>query len=456
MKQTPLSPALRLHPFFKTLLTLLFLLPGIFLHARQLELLDSIPVPGTFTTDVWGYVDPQTNIEYAIVGDQSGSGITIFDLSIPNDLQQVANVSTVPGFDLKIYQQYVYTVNSGNSGSGGIIDISDPLSPQVVGSFPSSHNIWISENGYLYTTAQGFRIYDLNNDPTQPELVWNNNSFNSHDIAIIDDRLYDFHGSGGTLIYDISQPAAPELLSVIQDPAIVYHHSGWVSEDRNYLFICDELSSAPRADITVWNISNLENPQKVGEFGDDTATVHNVMVRDAFAYFSYYSAGLRIFDISDPANLTVAAEYDTEPASSSEGFTGAFGIYTALPSGLILISDWHNGLFVFSFTDSSTGVEPAPEIPVESFALLPNYPNPFNPNTTIPFEIPENSFVNITIYNILGQPIRELTNRFYAAGRHSLEWDGASSAELQMGSGVYFYRMTVDGFSKTLKMFKVN
>lgn len=456
MKQTLLSPVSRLQPRFKTLLAFLIILPGVLAQARQLEVLDSIAVPGTFTTDVWGYVDPASNIEYAIVGDQSGSGITIVDVSDPENLQQVANVGTVPGFDMKTYQNYIYTVNGGNSGSGGIIDISDPLNPQVVGSFPSSHNIWISDNGYLYTTSQGFRIYNLNNDPTQPELIWNSISSNSHDLLVIDDRLYDFHGVSGTQIYDISQPAAPVLLSVIRDPAISYHHSGWVSEDKNYLYICDELSNAPQADITIWDISNLDNPEKIGEYADDTATVHNAMVRGNFAFFSYYSAGLRIFDISDPLDFIVAAEYDTEPGSSSEGFTGAFGVYTNLPSGLILVSDWHNGLFVFSFTDSSTSVDPEPEIPVESFALLPNYPNPFNPNTTIPFEVPENSFVNITVYNILGQPIRELTNRFYAAGRHSLEWDGTSSAGLEMGSGVYFYRMTVDGFSKTLKMFKVN
>lgn len=456
MKQTPLSPASRLHSYFKTLLAILLLVPIVFAQARQLEVLDSIAVPGTFTTDVWGYVDPVSNIEYAIVGDHSGSGITIFDLSDPQNLQQVANVNTVPGFDLKTYQHYIYTANGGSSGSGSIIDINDPLNPLVVGSFPSAHNIWVSENGYLYTTTQGFRIYNLNNDPTQPELIWNSITSNSHDVLVIDNRLYDFHGTSGTQIFDISHPEEPILLSVIRDPAIVYHHSGWVSEDRNYLYICDELSSAPRADITVWDISDLENPEKIGEFGDDIATVHNAMVRGNFAFFSYYSAGLRVFDITDPLNFTVTAEYDTEPGSSSEGFTGAFGIYTGLPSGLVLVSDWHNGLFVFTFSDSSTAVEPEPEIPVESFALLPNYPNPFNPNTTVPFEIPENSFVNITIYNILGQPVQELTNRFYSAGRHSLEWDGTNSSGLQMGSGVYFYRMVVDGFSKTLKMFKVN
>ncbi|MEL6820522.1 MAG: hypothetical protein AAFP70_02075, partial [Calditrichota bacterium] len=129
----------------------------------SLVLLDDVNVPGTFKTDVWGYVDAASEKYYGIVGDQSGSGITIVDVTDPTNLVQVANVPTVPGFDLKVHQNYVYTVNGGNNGDGGIVDISDPANPQVVGGFPSAHNIWI-DNGYLYAEFDGLKIYSLS-DP---------------------------------------------------------------------------------------------------------------------------------------------------------------------------------------------------------------------------------------------------------------------------------------------------
>ncbi|MEE9167971.1 MAG: choice-of-anchor B family protein [Candidatus Neomarinimicrobiota bacterium] len=339
------------------LLNVKFLITGasalVFLHVETvlcqgpIGFLGNVEIPGTFTTDVWGYVDTLANKEYALVGDASGTGLVIVDVSNPLVPVRVATVPSVPGFDVKGWQHYAYTV-TGGGGSGGIVDISDPGNPQVVGTFPSSHNIFIAENGYMYSEAPGLRIYDLNQDPTNPELVWSDGTTGGHDASVIDDRLYDFHGSSGTNIYDVADPSNPQLLGSIDPPSIRYHHSGWVSEDGNYLFICDELASHPLADITVWDISDVRNPEQVGEFADSTATVHNLYIIGEIAYVSYYTAGLRVLDISDPTEPVIIDEYDTSP-ESGEGFAGAFGVYPFAPSGHIYISDWDNGLYIFLF-----------------------------------------------------------------------------------------------------------
>jgi len=85
-------------------------------------------------------------------------------------------------------------------------------------------------------------------------------------------------------------------------------------------------------------------------------------------------------------------------------------------------------------------------------ALKGNYPNPFNPTTTIAFDMAKDGQVSIDIYNIKGQKVRALTNEKFVAGSHRVVWNGDDAIGRNVGSGVYFYRMTTDGYSKTQKM----
>lgn len=418
----------------------------------SVSLLANLPIPNSnFITDVWGYYDSSTGKEYALIAENN-QGLFIVDVTDPANPAIVSHVNSVPGFDVKTWQHYVYTVNGGGSGSGGIVDISDPNNPQVVGSFPSSHNIFIADNGYMYSEYPGLRIFDLNPDPTNPQLVWHNPTGDGHDAAVIGDRLYDFHGSSGTFIYDVSNPASPQLLGAITDPSIFYHHSGWVSEDGQFLFICDELAMHPRADISVWDISNPGNPQRIGEFADPNATVHNLIVKGNYAFTSYYSAGFRVFDISNPAQITIAAEYDTNPLTG-EGLHGAFGVYPLAPSGNIYVSDWDNGLFIFSFSDSSvTNSDPPGMALPDNFKLHQNYPNPFNPNTTIQYELPHQTPITIVVYNMLGEKVSTLISTVESAGVHAVEWDGKDDLQNPVPSGIYFYQMSAEGFSEARRM----
>jgi len=415
-----------------------------------LVLLDDLNVPGSFKTDVWGYVDIASEKYYAIVGDQSGSGITIVDVTDPTNLIQVANVPTVPGFDLKVHQNYVYTVNGGNNGNGGIVDISDPANPQVVGGFPSAHNIWI-DNGYLYAEFDGLKIYSLS-DPVNPALLWSSGGFDGHDAITHGNILYDFHGYSVTNIYDITTPGTPQLLGVIDDPTIAYNHSGDVTEDGRYLFICDELSNAPSPDITVWDILDPSNPVRIDEYADNDAIVHNIYVRGSYAFVSYYTAGLRVFDVSDPSNIQMIDEYDTN-AGTGEVFAGAFGCYIEDPRGLIYVSDWDNGLFVFEFETPLVGIEPGDIAgTIEDFQLLQNYPNPFNPATTLRYNLNRAAEVTLTIYNSLGQPVKNLVRGEQSSGDYSINWNGTDSNGNPVSAGIYVARLSTNGSVQSIKM----
>jgi hypothetical protein len=85
-----------------------------------------------------------------------------------------------------------------------------------------------------------------------------------------------------------------------------------------------------------------------------------------------------------------------------------------------------------------------------SLHLYQNYPNPFNPTTRIKFDIPNSGNVSIKIYDITGKEIIELVNQYLSPGTYEALWDADGFA-----SGVYYYRLETDGFSKTNKMLLV-
>ena len=90
----------------------------------------------------------------------------------------------------------------------------------------------------------------------------------------------------------------------------------------------------------------------------------------------------------------------------------------------------------------------------KAFALSQNFPNPFNPSTTIAFDIPEGKEANVrlNVYNMRGQLIRTLVDEVKGEGSYQIQWDGSDNYGRRVSSGVYFYRITTGEFSQTRKM----
>jgi hypothetical protein len=84
---------------------------------------------------------------------------------------------------------------------------------------------------------------------------------------------------------------------------------------------------------------------------------------------------------------------------------------------------------------------------VTEYNLYQNHPNPFNPITNITFDVLVEGLVSLKVYNLLGQELRTLVNEKYPMGRYEVLFDGTN-----MPSGIYFYTMTIDGFTDTKKM----
>jgi hypothetical protein len=87
-----------------------------------------------------------------------------------------------------------------------------------------------------------------------------------------------------------------------------------------------------------------------------------------------------------------------------------------------------------------------------AYSLAQNYPNPFNPSTIIRYQLPSGGNLSITIYNTLGQTIRNLLNENFSAGQFQTVWDGRNDAGMLIATGVYFYRLETENFSQTRKL----
>jgi hypothetical protein len=99
----------------------------------------------------------------------------------------------------------------------------------------------------------------------------------------------------------------------------------------------------------------------------------------------------------------------------------------------------------------ATGVEGADRLPIV-YALHQNVPNPFNPTTTIRFDLPAAANVTLWIFNVRGQLIQILVDEKMSAGVKRVSWNGRDGAGRTVASGIYFYRISAGGFNDTKKM----
>lgn len=95
--------------------------------------------------------------------------------------------------------------------------------------------------------------------------------------------------------------------------------------------------------------------------------------------------------------------------------------------------------------------ETTEQIPNE-LGLEQNFPNPFNPETNINYELPNSANVLLKVFNELGEEVRALVNKQQAAGRYQVQWDGRDNNYQHVASGVYFYQLNIEGAEKTKKM----
>jgi len=158
-------------------------------------------------------------------------------------------------------------------------------------------------------------------------------------------------------------------------------------------------------------------------------------------------------DLDIPCPAIVGTEFGTSVAVgdfNNDGFDDA--VIGAPKDGYPI----HEGkVYVYAGNDSLEESTPVSihegEIPAVDGIELNNFPNPFNPSTTIEFSIQKESEAELSIYNIKGQIIKSLTHDNYTKGSHSIIWNGNNEAGDPISSGIYFYKLNVNGKAKAVK-----
>ena len=134
--------------------------------------------------------------------------------------------------------------------------------------------------------------------------------------------------------------------------------------------------------------------------------------------------------------------------ATSNGIDGNISGTTKWSNSSTIKEDSHKVIYIRRYEYLSTIDE---QIPTD-FALHENYPNPFNPTTTLRFDLPEVSDVNVVIYNMLGQKVRTFNMNSISAGSHSIKWNATNDLGDPVGAGVYLYQLQAKDFVKTRKM----
>lgn len=111
-------------------------------------------------------------------------------------------------------------------------------------------------------------------------------------------------------------------------------------------------------------------------------------------------------------------------------------------------ADWADPIFYLR----SVGIDDQHVLLPTETELVGNFPNPFNPTTQIVFKLHEATKISINIYNVLGQKVATIADGHYSAGKYNISWNGVSNTGSHLSSGVYFYELKTDSYSKVKKM----
>ncbi len=147
------------------------------------------------------------------------------------------------------------------------------------------------------------------------------------------------------------------------------------------------------------------------------------------------------YTLGVPRGMQVTLTTVVPTSLSPDRQTAEFDVRTIVPQDTIVEIPLNNVPVLVEMTPV-TGIEETVNLP-QSVHIQPNYPNPFNPSTTIPFVLDRPAEIRITIVNGAGQVVRHLVDGHLPAGSHRIQWDGRNDSGIAVPSGVYFYQLKV-------------
>ena len=339
---------------------------------------------GSSGNDSWGWTDPDTGKEYALMGLNNGTAFV--DISDPEFPIRLGVLPTHSGNsswrDIKTRGYYAFIVSEATSHGMQVFDLRrlrSVANPPTTftedahyNQFGRAHNIVINtDSGFAYAVGSrqgtqqcnaGLHAIDIRAPLTPTFAGCFGSDGYTHDAQCVNYSGPDANYIGREIclaanedtitIVDVTNKNAPVQISRTGYSGSSYTHQGWLTDDARYFLVNDEIDEIDFGHNTrtyVFDVSDLDAPQLHMTYtAAVAATDHNLYVKGRYAYLSNYLSGLRILDLAqiDGGTITEAAYFDTHPESNASGTSGAWSIYPYFASGTVILSDISNGLFV--------------------------------------------------------------------------------------------------------------
>ncbi|MDC1030208.1 choice-of-anchor B family protein [Flavobacteriaceae bacterium] len=337
-----------------------------------------------FANDNWGWTDPETGKEYVLQGLNDGTAFV--DISSPTMARYIGKLPTATEEstwrDIKVYNNHAFIVSEAADHGLQVFDLTrlrDQTEFQQftadasLTSFGDAHNIAINEaSGYAYVIGadpyNGGPIFIDISTPTKPVVMggYGDSSY-THDAHIVNysgpdpdyqgrEILFGSNSDGGNnnqvVIVDVTDKAAPYLISNATYSNGGYTHQNWIDEDHRYLYVGDELDERRFGNPTktlVFDLEDLDKPSLYYSYlGVTSAIDHNGYTKGDSYFLANYTAGFREIDIEniEAGSMTEIGFFDTYPENDSNSFNGVWNVYPYFESGVIAISDSNRGLFL--------------------------------------------------------------------------------------------------------------
>ena len=339
---------------------------------------------GKNISDIWGWTDPQTGKEYALVGRSTGTAfVDISDPTHPVYLGDLPTETVESSWrEIKTYGNYAFIVSEAAFHGMQVFDLTQlraVTNPPMTftetahyGGFSNCHNLVMNaDTGYAYgvgtnTCSGGLHMIDVH-DSLNPSYAgcFSADGY-THDAQCVTytgpDRRYTSHelcfacNEDTLTIVDVTNKSFPVMLSRTGYSGYGYVHQGWLTGDQSHFVQDDELDENNFGHNTytyVWDVSNLLAPVMLGHYTATTAAIdHNQFTRQfpsgEYTFQANYRAGLRVLRLDDLTQplLHEVAYFDIFPADDAAGFNGAWGNYPFFASGNVIVSGIEQGLYV--------------------------------------------------------------------------------------------------------------
>jgi hypothetical protein len=305
------------------------------------------------------------------------------------------------------------------------VDVSDPTHPELIGTFNANcdtqyrmaihdHYAYIVENG-------GIRIVDIADPGNMTSVGFYSRFIGNAMIETDGQYLYVNDGNDGvTVVLDLANPTTLVPVGSLETSG----YSTDLTAANGALFA----STGNR--VLIFDSNNLQATEPLAtlnDFDQYGSYVCGIHVAGGRLYLSLYDYGIVVYNIQDLTNPQFVGCFNT-PGTA---------IKSAANGDILYLADNDN----FGIYDCSQAVLDVPQSPTASvaeFALLSNYPNPFNSSTQIRFEVGKETRVSIGVYDLLGRSVTTLADHDFAAGAHVVPWNGTDSNGQAVASGRYF------------------